>query len=172
MSEPAPQGDELQFWMTEQERAIDRLRARMTELEHRIEIAQESTVPHAVSAAGILALLLALSLPWLVRPATNETTTAWGVLLAPTSSPLITAGVYTVLAAMLCQILALGARNRFTAIAAATATVVAGLATIALIFTVGRDPGVDAGTGPGVCLVLVLILGVLWGIIAEARRWT
>jgi hypothetical protein len=48
---------------------------------------------------------------------------------------------------------------------------VSGLGVIGLIFTVASDPDVEAGPGPGVSLVLVVILGIIWGSIADGRRW-
>ncbi len=171
MPEPAPEADEIQAWLTEHERALDRLRAKVVDLEHRIEADRETAVPHALAAAGILSLLVALSLPWLVRPADPHATSAWSLLLAPTDSPVIASAAYLVLVASLLQAIALTVRTRAAAVIAAVASAGSGLSIVALIFLVATAPDLDAGTGPGLSLGLQLLLAVLWGSVAESRRW-
>ncbi|HEV2087619.1 MAG TPA: hypothetical protein VGR21_04845 [Cryptosporangiaceae bacterium] len=171
MPDPAPEADEIGAWLTEHERALDRLRAKVVDLEHRIETDRETAVPHALGAAGILVLLVALSLPWLVRPVDPHTTSAWSLLLAPTDAPVIASAAYLVLVAAVTQATALTIRTRAAAIVAAVASAGSGLSIVALIFVVAGAPDIDAGTGPGLSLGLQLLLAVLWGSVAESRRW-
>ena len=161
---------EAHAWLTEHERALDRLRARVTELEGVVDDGRDATVLRGAAAAGIFSLLLALSLPWLIH-SDDRSASGWSLLLAPLGAPRTAGAAYLVVITILIHAMALVGRGRCWALVAAVASALSGLATIGLIFTVASDPDVDAGSGPGVDLVLVIILGIVWGSIAEGRRW-
>ncbi len=133
---------------------------------------RDATVLHAVAAAGMFALLIALSLPWLVQADADKSASGWSLLLAPLAAPLTAGAAYLVLVTIVLHAMGLVGRGRYSALIAAVVSALSGLATIGLIFTVASDPDVDAGPGPGVSLVLVIILGIVWGSIADGRRWT
>ncbi len=161
---------EARAWLTEHERALDRLRVRVTELEAVVDTEREVTVLHSAAAAGIFALLLALSLPWLAY-GDDSAASGWSLLLAPLAAPLTAGAAYLVVAATIVHGMALLGRGRCCALVSAIIAALAGLGTIGLIFTVASDPDVEAGSGPGVTLVIVILLGIVWGTIADTRRW-
>jgi len=163
--------EETRAWLTEHERALDRLRARVTELESVVDAERDATVLHGVAAAGMFSLLIALSLPWLVQVSDEKSATGWSLLLAPLAAPLMAGAAYLVVIAAVLHAMGLIGRGRSSALIAAVVSALSGLATIGLIFTVASDPEVDIGPGPGISLVLVIILGIVWGSVADGRRW-
>jgi hypothetical protein len=169
---PPGNPEETRAWLTEHERALDRLRAQVAELEAVVDAERDATVLHAVAAAGMFSLLIALSLPWLVQSGDDKSASGWSLLLAPLAAPLTAGAAYLVVIAVVLHAMGLIGRGRSSALVAAVVSALSGLATIGLIFTVASDPDVDAGPGPGVSLVLVIILGIVWGSITDGRRWT
>lgn len=167
-----PISDEPPSWASEQERAIDRLRVRVHELETTAEVERDAIAPYGIASAGVFALLVALTLPWLVRPETGRVTSGWAVLLAPPEAPIVAGGVALVLLAAVLQIVGLIGRNRSAALLATIATTIAGLGATTVLFTIARDPRLGAGTGAVLCLLILLVLGVAWASITEGRRWT
>ncbi len=160
---------ELHFWLAEHERTLDWAKDRISTLERAAERERDLAIPHAIAAGGIFAMPLALSLPWLMHANHDQPTSGWTMLLAPGSAPLIAGLIYLVATGLLLQGLALVIRSRGTALAAAIVTVMASLATIGFLFTVAHDSSLAATTGPAVSLVVLLILGTTWGMIAELR---
>lgn len=163
--------EETRAWLTEHERALDRLRAQVSELESAVDAERDVTVLHGAAAAGMFSLLLALSLPWLVQVGEGKSASGWSLLLAPLAAPFTAGAAYMVVVTAVAYAMGLIGRGRCCALMCAIVSVLSGLATIGLIFSVANDPQVDAGPGPGVCLVLVIVLGIIWGSIAEVRRW-
>jgi hypothetical protein len=172
MTNPADQPEERPAWVFEQERAIDRLRVRVHELETTAEVERDAIVPYGIASAGVFALLVSLTLPWVIRTDTGQAGTGWALLLAPLSAPVAAGGVVLVLVTALLQVIGLLGRQRGAALLATVATTIAGLGATTVLFTIGRDPSVDAGTGAMLCLLILLVLGIAWASITEGRRWT
>lgn len=167
----SPPTHDTHAWLAEHERALDRMRSRINELEVAVEVQRESMVVHALAAAGIFSLLIAMSLPWLVHGRNGETASGWSLLLAPMDAPLTASAAYLTVAAIVIHVLALATHGRVMAIIGSVVAGLAGLAMVGLVFSVAKEPDVDVGPGPGVSLIILIVLGVTWGNIAESRRW-
>jgi hypothetical protein len=164
--------DEPPAWLIEHERALERLRARVHQLETTAEVERDAVAPYAIAAAGVFALLVSLTLPWLVHVETGDATSGWSMLISPLTSPLIAGAAYLVLLAVPLQALGLVGRSRATALLATIATTLAGLGAITVMFSAARDPHLSAGNGSVICLLVLLVLGIAWASITEGRRWT
>jgi hypothetical protein len=163
---------ETPAWLAEHERALDRLRVRVHELETTTEVERDAIAPYAVAAAGIFALLVSLTLPWLIVVESGRPVSGWSLLSTPLTSPVVAGAAYLVLIAIPLQALGLVGRTRGPALVATMATAVAGLGSISVMFTLARDVGAEAGNGSVICLLVLLVLGIAWAGITEGRRWT
>lgn len=168
-------------WLAEHERALSQLRTRVAEVEHAHEVERDLTVPVAIAAAGMFAIPLALCLPWLATAGTGIGSGAdadggrvsgWTLLFTSPADLVATTALYAVAATLLTHAVALIFRSRGAAVVAAVGAALASIATIGLLFSTGHDAQYDAGAGLLVAVIVLLVLSVAWGTIAELRRWT